>query len=116
MPTIKVRTRDIKETIFQNRRKHKDAYRAALSEFKCQMAKAYDKAKQALLDSGEAKQSFHEIREPRSWEAEYTDALSMAEAHCCDTMDLSEQDFKQFMLDEWDWTDDFNHLTQAYLR
>ncbi len=44
---------------------------------------------------------------PRSYEREYDRALAMLELSLTDPVELSEDDFSRFILDEWEWKDDF---------
>ena len=55
------------------------------------------------------------LTEPKSSEESYNTALEMLELEVHDTVTISEQEFKQYIKDEWNWSHSFAISKTAYL-
>lgn len=51
---------------------------------------------------------------PESHVSDYDRAIGMVEHNVSDTLDLGDQDFSQFVLDEWQWKMHFAATTEMY--
>jgi hypothetical protein len=52
---------------------------------------------------------FNKLVKPESHEKEYTLAFDMIKLDTDDEVELTRGEFKQFVNDEWDWTENFTH-------
>jgi hypothetical protein len=54
------------------------------------------------------------LPEPVDYTEEYDTAIEMVEWHQGDAMELSEQDFRRFVQDKWEWSGIFAANTESY--
>jgi hypothetical protein len=52
---------------------------------------------------------------PRSFAAEYRQALAELEWHTGDTVELTSRDFKRYVLDDWEWAPQWRASSSSYL-
>jgi hypothetical protein len=57
----------------------------------------------------------HLLPVPRDFTAEYDRAIARYTWEVADQVQLSEQDFNRYVLDEWEWQNQFFASTSAYL-
>jgi hypothetical protein len=110
-----------------NRDRHVKEYALALRGYQADMEqearalaeKASKIARQAkrgtLTPEGEHRHGFHfEAEAPKLFERDYNRVLAMLEMTPTDSVSLTEQDFARFVLDDWEWKKDFDHMFRTY--
>lgn len=138
---INVDKQKLLTTLIENRAKHVAEYNEALANYRAQFVA---KVEQAVKDARatltkEAKKltdkvtsmTDKEILEQRScvvllphvmiempvpvsYEKQYNTIISMFEIEELNTVELSGAEFTCFILDEWDWSVSFKHVTSMY--
>ena len=85
----------------------KKAFRAAaIDEMEKQLGKARAGEKFNL--------SFRRLLRPRNHDTEYNMAIGMLEMEVADTVTITAQDYDRFVLDNWDWKEDFSNTNRSY--
>ena len=113
MDTVKVDRLQLLEMIEANRRKHIEDYNAALIVYR---QKAIDELITAL-DMAEAggKITRHlDSPEPKSYEKEYDVCIKLLKFSVENTIELDVHQFRQYVMDEWTWSQTFETHTKAY--
>ncbi len=54
------------------------------------------------------------LKKPRSYATAYDVAIKMAEWEVADTVELTQGQFECFVLDHWEWTEDFSETSSLY--
>ena len=114
MRTITVNKDELLEALTKNQRTHLREYLQAMDGFRTAMHDAYCAATTDLEVSGKAKQNFHDIEKPESHDDDYSLVIAMLEYHEGSTIELSENDFKQCIQDDWSWQPNFKTLHSRY--
>jgi hypothetical protein len=141
--TIYIKKDKLIETLETNMAKHVKEYEEATNHFAViaayaadqmvksaqKLAKKYKERAASIKDGGEVKTAYipldqsplGNLSQPVSHEQEYLDALEMLKFHeiieeeAKDTIALSQSDFKQFVLDQWSWKQDWTTSNNMYV-
>jgi hypothetical protein len=104
---VRMRKSDLKEKLLANREAHIKQYAEAKVGFYLAVEESLDKSRNALnaqKDAGTvANVLFNEIA-PESHLKEYDRALHKLELSVDDVIELSDQDFQQYVQNEWNWS------------
>lgn len=106
------------ETLKKNRAKHAKEYERAMKNW-LKRCRASLKHRLGWLDRPKFKAErydldFSELPKPVNYIKAYDQAIAQVEWEEEETIKLTEQDFKMFILDQWNWTEDFMTTTSAY--
>lgn len=105
------------EQLKANLIKHVADYKEAVIGYKIKIhADVKHKLEQIELASDEEALEIKAIsfNPPRSYEKEYTDAITMLEWQVGDTVELDQTAFKQFVQNEWTWSGQFEVMNSTY--
>lgn len=97
----------------ENRTAHVEEYEEAHKGY---MDKLKDKLRQ-MLESVEANKVIDthiNFERPRSHEKDYDRIIEILEMTTADTVYLTLDEFDRYVRDEWDWTERFKSLSNAY--
>lgn len=94
-----------------NRTMHIADYQAALVEWEKQYAKALRRELRANVES---KTGSVYLEKPVSYQNSYDTALRMLDLALEAEFVLTERQFRQYIMDEWDWKDRFVSNTMSY--
>src|SRR4051794_14185033 len=111
MENIEVAKAELLEKLKQNRADHRVIFEEALEGFREQAIKVLNRA----LDNVKARrcQDVSVSRlVPRDHTGDYDRAIAMVEMSIGDTVVLSEDDFAQYVMDDWGWQRSF--LSNTY--
>lgn len=112
--SYKVSKTDLLSRLQTNRTKHISEYKAVRTEFRRRATTLL----QEKLDLARAEKPFNlrfDLIVPRSHEREYDKVIGLLTMTTETTIDISPQDYAQFVLDEWNWKEEFNASNRAYL-
>lgn len=103
------------EKLKDNKTKHVSAFELAMNEY----WKALERELEKLLAKARAKKGDkHEfwvrLPVPKNHEQEYDTNIQMLEFSSDVEIVLTEEEFKQFIMDEWNWKADFTATVQNY--
>ena len=113
MENVKLNKKDLLKVIKKNRKKHVEEYESASKIFiEDAIAKLQEMLKVAQT-KGRIIQSLG-LAEPKSYVESYDTAIRMLEMSVDEVIELSEQEFKQFVEDNWVWKSAFTTTTSFY--
>lgn len=113
LDSVKVDRGKLLSTLQENRAKHVEEYETAVAQYRVEAEKALRKRALAIRD-GETLKTGIDLPEPRSFEADYDRAIAMVDWSTEETIELDEQNFRAFVLDEWHWRGQFVGTTTIY--
>jgi hypothetical protein len=118
MKTVTVNKELLQATLEVNRGAHVEMYREAVEGWRYNLAAAV-RAASLALDAGEepdmGKLNFgYQFPKPESHEEEYERATSMLSWELGETVVLSQEDFRHFVEDDWDWKQGFKFSASQY--
>ena len=113
MSTVTVKKDQLLEVLKSNREGHRGVFLAAQRGYRDAMIKELDTM---LLDAREGRAIRRQISlpEPQDYTAAYDRVIRMLEMSVDDTITLTEADFAQYVMDDWDWTLPFRASTALY--
>lgn len=99
--------------IKKNRDAHRDIFLKAQIGYR---AAAIKELERMLLDARENRPIRRSIEmvEPQEHIKDYTRVISMLEMSTADEIQISEQQFSQYVLDEWGWSNQFTMSNSRY--
>lgn len=111
MQEITVDKAELLSKLQQNRTDHRRIFEEALEGFR---AEAIAELEQRLADLRAGKRRDLMVRKivPQDHTGDYDRAVAMIEMSIGDTITLSENDFAQYVMDDWGWQDQF--LSNTY--
>jgi len=106
-----------KSTLIKTIQKNRDSHRAIFEK----AIKAYQKKlEKILLDKleqvkkGSKIKTYFNLPEPEDHTKDYDRVLQMLEMEVGDTIELEENEFSQFVMDNWVWKNEWVNNTLAY--
>lgn len=113
MYSVSVNKDRLLHTLRSNLEKHVKEYKEASEKYpKIVMQELRKRA--TLIEGGSKVDLRFDLPEPRSFETEYEDAIQMLQWSQDDVVVLDQQQFKQYVQDEWHWQKAFAASTQMY--
>ena len=125
MREVKVNRQDLLTKVRENRALHVSEYRAACEGYKEQAIARIDeiaaelREKIANLKAGKMIDLVavrFGLDAPRSYEKSYDQAIAMLEMSVDDEITLTDHEFAQYVLDDWEWQEHFKTETASYSR
>ena len=114
LDSVKVEKGKLLTTLQENRGKHVAEYDSAVEAYRKAAEKALRKRAIEIRDGETLCKEVDDLPEPRSFAADYDRAIAMVEWSTEETIELDEQDFRAFVLDEWNWRGQFAGTTSLY--
>lgn len=114
MRTTRVKKDDLQEIVLRNRDKHRSTYEQAFAAYR---EVARDRLERALaaLGSGETPPLHFGLVIPEDHTDDYSTVLEMLAMETRDEIELSWDEFRNYVQDEWGWSARFNETTTSYL-
>ena len=125
--TMSFKTEEVSNRLKENKNKHETEYKEAKKEYVKTVQKKLEEALKKVskaIDAAKAGKvklnnlgthEVHNLPEPHSYSKEYARVISMLEATCDETIELTSNEFDRFMNDNWDWSNDFAATSSMYL-
>jgi hypothetical protein len=107
-----------KEQLLEILRKNRDAHTQEYSEIRKAFEEAFVKAAAKLLKSakaGDYTKSSISLSCPNSHEKDYSRIIRMLEMSVATEVQVSEDQFQQYVEDDWDWKHSFELSKSTYL-
>lgn len=121
MKTIKIKTADLVTSLKTNRAKHEAEYKLAVIEYRKACKKQLEnylakiKPEEAKIDlKNPVKTLYLTIQAPSCFLTEYDRASMMMGMTVDSIIELDENDFRRYVMDEWDWKSGFNASNSLY--
>lgn len=113
MKSVKIKTNELLEVLKKNRETHVSEFNTATEEYRKDVITEMKKnLKQA--QSGGALITRLELVEPQNYVASYDTAIKMLEMSADDLVELTMQEFQQYVEDSWHWKGVFLASTSMY--
>lgn len=113
MRTVKVKTTDLLKKLKENRTEHTNAYTKAHALYR---ERALKELKKLVSDAENGKIRLSiSLSEPTNQIKEYDRIIMMMEMSTDTIVEISEQEFSMYVMDEWNWKQQFMHTNSFYL-
>lgn len=115
MQTVTVNKERLLEALRTNKKEHREVFLKAQEGYRAKVIEVLD---QRLKDAREGNQIdlMFRLPEPRDYTEEYEQAIQMTEWSVGDEVEISQDDFRRYVLNDWEWKHQFVASTQAYVR
>lgn len=113
MKTVTVKKTDLVEALKSNLEKHTKQLAIIKDERKSEMIEALRKLLDDLAADGEGPENLR-FPLPADHRDDYERAIRMAEMSVDDNIELDQQEFNQYVMDNWLWKTDFLRTALAY--
>lgn len=113
MRTVMVRKDELVEVLQKNRERHGEVFEKAYGRF-MQAVERELEARLHRIRRGKTVDLAIRLPEPRNMEDSYERALQMLAMETRDEVELSEQEFQQFVQDDWSWKREFATTASRY--
>ncbi|MCZ6654841.1 MAG: hypothetical protein O7D91_17670 [Planctomycetota bacterium] len=113
MQKVTVRKSELLEALKENRAQHRKIFEEACEGFRVEACRLL---KQKLDDAKEGRRinlSFS-LTQPVDQTREYDQVIRMCEMSLDDQIELENHEFQQFVMDRWDWRDQFLMSNSRY--
>ena len=112
--TIAVDTSALIESLTENRAEHERLYNEAQDKYRALIIEAMDRRLSRIKSGGEIKVYFGDIIAPKSFLESFDTALAMLKWHIGEQISLGQDDFERYVLDNWEWKQQFAASTGTY--
>ena len=113
MEMVTVKTRDLQEVLTTNRDAHRAIFEEAQGHYRDQLIKELDTMLEDARQGRKIRRAVS-LPEPEDHTSDYDRVLRMLEMSVHEEVDLSEQDFQYFVMDNWGWQSSFATNTAIY--
>ena len=115
MKTVIVRKDELLDTLRINRSKHREVFEQAQKGYRIKAIKLLDAA---LKDAerGLEIRTYIELESPIDQTRDYDRVISMLEMSVDTKVELSENEFSQYVLDDWNWKRQFLTTNSMYMK
>lgn len=113
MNSVKVNRVELLNTISKNRDTHRNTFLEAQKGFREEVIKALDK----MLDNARKGIKYSQsvgLPEPQDMTKEYDCAIAMLKMSVDEVIEIDEHEFKQYVLDQWVWKQNWKSVTDVY--
>jgi hypothetical protein len=110
---VTVRRSELLEALQKNRTKHSADYAEALAGYKVAFVEEAEKLL-GLAKAGNFERQSIGLSEPKDHTKDYDRVIRMMTMCTADEITITEQQFSQFVLDEWQWQAAFNATKMRY--
>lgn len=114
MKMVRVDKANLLEKIKENRAKHAEAYEQAVVGYRQELV---EKLKEMLKDAKAGKNVAGHVglQAPQHNLRDYDRAIAMLEASLDSELELDQNEFSNYYMDEWHWKDQFTALNSTYI-
>lgn len=100
-----------------NQASHTQTFREAIDGYRDKLKEGLNKLLSDLSYGRRIRDDLQRLAflsEPESHAAEYSRVIRMLEMHQGETVQLSEEQFKNYVEDDWKWSDNFKTVSSSY--
>ena len=115
MRTITVLRDEFIERVTKNRNNHRAVFEEALEGYRTRLTAELERRVRDLK-RGRHVEQYIGLPEPEDHTDDYDRILAMAEMSVDDTLQLSEDEFGMYVMDQWRWRQSFTDSTTLYVR
>lgn len=114
MEIVKVKKEELLGILKKNCSTHKAIFEEAQKGYREEAIRLLDKALKDARD-GRTITTFIQLDAPMNQTEDYIRAIKMVEMSVDDNIEISETDFRNYVLDEWAWKHNFDVTNAFYL-
>lgn len=112
MRTVKVSKTDLLDRVRANRKAHRAEFEKALEDYQAAVIKELEE----WLDAARKRKNVMRttrLRMPQDQTGDYDQVVDMLEMSIEDTIELTHQEFAQYVRDDWAWKDQFTQTMMS---
>jgi hypothetical protein len=113
MRTVNLRRDEFVEKVTANKATHRDVFEKALDGYQRRLVRELER-RVADVKAGRRIDRYISLPEPSDHTEDYDRILMMAEMSVDEIIELSADDFTRFVMDQWDWKQDFTETATYY--
>jgi hypothetical protein len=113
MKSVKIKSADLLEVLKKNRETHVSEFNSAKEEYRKDVIAEMKKNLKQAQSGGEIV-SYIQLVEPQNFTASYDTAIKMLEMSADELVELTMQEFQQYVEDNWHWKGTFAASTSIY--
>lgn len=113
MESIKVDKVKLIAVLKENRQKHRQIFEEACDGYKKKAITLLEE-KLSIARSGAKVKMMFQLLEPVDQTKDYDRAIGMLEMDLANEVELSEMDYRQYVMDDWNWKQSFLTSNSAY--
>lgn len=114
MRNVRVARDEFVTTLQENRDRHQVVFEKALEGYQARLLRELERRIHDLR-RGRKISVYISLPEPEDHTEDYDRVLAMARMSVEDTIELTEDAFGMYVMDQWDWKNDFTATTGRYL-
>lgn len=117
--TVQVPKKQLFDVLYTNRQNHEAAYKESSEGYRQTLLSQLANILSDLKIGKDVQADLRRVMmlpKPKSYSTEYGRVLKMLELHTGETMAIDEDQFKNYIEDDWSWSDEFAASTRAYKR
>ncbi|MEO7980583.1 MAG: hypothetical protein ABI807_06790 [Sporichthyaceae bacterium] len=115
MRTVRLQKDQFIERVQANRDNHRAAFEQALDGYRDRMVRELERRLRDVR-RGRAVDQYLRLPEPEDHTEDYARVLTMAAMSVDDVVELTEDDFGMYVMDQWHWKHAFDETTSYYTR
>lgn len=115
MRTVTVRRDEFLARVSENRDRHRSVFEEALDGYRNRLTAELERRVRDLK-RGRHVDQYIGLPEPEDHTDDYDRILTMAEMSVDDTVELTDDEFAMFVMDQWRWKQSFTDSTEQYRR
>jgi len=113
MQTVNIKKDQLLEAIRKNKEKHIKDFKEATVLYKSKVTEKLNGLLLEIEQKEDVDVSIH-LPKPVSHENDYSTVISMLEFSTDEIIEMSQPEFRMYVLDEWCWKQDFTHTNSLY--
>lgn len=116
MNTVRVSVPKLVQTMKENRDRHQKQYEEALEGWQEDVITELTRNLEAAKADGVDLEQYLSVHlpKPRNYTETYDQVIQMLEFGLAEEVELSSQEFSQYVMDNWNWKAQFSHTHQLY--
>lgn len=113
MRTVNIQRAEFVEKVAANRDAHRAVFEKALDGYQRRLVRELER-RVADVKAGRRIDRYISLPEPSDHTEDYDRILTMAEMSVDEVIELGADDFARFVMDQWDWKQDFTETATYY--
>lgn len=113
MRTVRLARDEFVATVQRNRDEHRSVFEEALEGYRDRWIKELERRLRDVRRGRQIDQRFS-LPEPEDHTSDYDRILTMARMSVDDVIELSEDEFAMYVMDQWSWKNNFTRTTTMY--
>lgn len=113
MRPVRVSKKDLLKSLQENRDAHHDIFLEAVDGYRIEAVKQLE-VHIKRIQKGSLKRVYVVLATPEDHTVDYDNAIGMLKMSLDDTVDLDEDAYRHFVMDQWDWKNAFLTTNSVY--